>query len=188
MIRAFGYGISLKGEVCMYFEGMNKKVSSTALGVHFAKHDLVYSVAYDQSRGKCFSGSMDNSVRVWDVRTGECLAVLSGHNSLVGLLNTSGARVLSAAADGLVNIWDTTSNKLEHTLHHSCAVVSLASDDATVLTAAGDTVHMWDIRSGIALWEMRVGDQVWHVVWQRGILIIASRRNSASMFDVYDFR
>jgi len=131
---------------------------------------------------------MDNSVRVWDVRNGECLAVLSGHDSLVGLINSSGDRILSASSDGWVNIWNATSNKLQHTLRHSSAVVCLANDDSRVFTASGGAVRMWDIRSGAAVWESWVGDQVWQIVWQQGILIVASRRNNASMFDLYDFR
>jgi F-box and WD-40 domain protein CDC4 len=131
---------------------------------------------------------MDNSVRVWDVRTGECLAVLSGHTSLVGLINSSGIHVLSAAADGRVNVWNVISGDLQHTLPHPSAVVCLASDEDRAVTASGGTVQMWDISSGVSIWDACVGNQVWNIVWKQGVLIVASRRNNVSMFDLYDFR
>lgn len=46
----------------------------------------VYSVACDELGNRACSGSMDATVRVWDVLTGSCLHLLEGHSSLVGLL------------------------------------------------------------------------------------------------------
>lgn len=86
----------------------------------------------------------------------------------------SGPLLLSAEADGCVDIWSVKLNNLHYTLTHTSAVICLANDDARAFTASGNAVKMWHIRSGEAAWEVWVGDQVWPLVWQQGILIVAS--------------
>jgi WD40 repeat protein len=48
-----------------------------------------YKVVLDLGRSQAFSGSIDSTVRVWDLRIGECRHTLTGHTSLVGLLGQS---------------------------------------------------------------------------------------------------
>ncbi|KAE9384145.1 WD40 repeat-like protein [Gymnopus androsaceus JB14] len=54
----------------------------------------------------CALGSMDGTVHLWSISTGQCLAVLSGHTSLVGLLGLSPSFLVSAAADSTLRVWD----------------------------------------------------------------------------------
>ena len=53
------------------------------------------------------SGSSDNTVRVWDSRSGQCRAVLSGHRSRVWDVSSTnnGALLASAGGDGTVRLW-----------------------------------------------------------------------------------
>ena len=55
------------------------------------------------------SGSSDNTVRLWETRTGACKAVLRGHRSRIwGLTATANGRLTaSGSGDGSVRIWDT---------------------------------------------------------------------------------
>lgn len=50
---------------------------------------IVYSVVLDPTRNQACSGSMDGTVRVWNLSTGQCAHTLTGHTSLVGLLGLS---------------------------------------------------------------------------------------------------
>ena len=54
------------------------------------------------------SRSSDNSVRLWETRTGACKAVLRGHRSRIwGLTATANGRLTtSGSRDGSVRIWD----------------------------------------------------------------------------------
>lgn len=108
---------------------------------------------------------------------------------LVGLISHSGDYLLSAAADGCVNIWNATSYKLQHTLKQSSAVVCLAMDhdNTRFFTASSGIVKMWDLPSGEASWETAVGSQVWQIVWREGSLIVASWRDGTVVYDLYDF-
>ena len=56
------------------------------------------------------SGSSDNTVRIWNLETAECLQILKGHSSRIWDLSSSQTGVLlsSASADGTVKLWDLT--------------------------------------------------------------------------------
>jgi len=55
-------------------------------------------------RGHAHEGP--GTVCLWSISTGQCLAVLSGHTSLVGLLGLSPSFLVSAAADSPLKVWD----------------------------------------------------------------------------------
>ena len=76
----------------------------------------VYSVAFDKYRHRFASGSMNKTLKVWNVMTGECLHSLTGHTSLVGLLGTSLNYSVSGAANASLQVWDSNDYKLKHTL------------------------------------------------------------------------
>lgn len=41
------------------------------------------NVTFDKAGGRCITGSYDRTCRVWDVESGDELAVLSGHGNVV---------------------------------------------------------------------------------------------------------
>ena len=64
------------------------------------------------------SGSFDESIRVWDVRTGKCLKTLPAHSDPVSAVhfNRDGSLIVSSSYDGMCRIWDTTTGKCLKTL------------------------------------------------------------------------
>ena len=46
------------------------------------------------------SASRDTTVRIWDVKTGECTAVLEGHTATIRALAAHGDTLVSASYDG----------------------------------------------------------------------------------------
>ena len=60
------------------------------------------------------SGSFDESVRIWDVRTGKCLKTLPAHSDPVSAVhfNRDGSLIVSSSYDGLCRIWDTASGEI----------------------------------------------------------------------------
>ena len=67
------------------------------------------------------SGSLDTSIRVWDVETGACLHTLIGHQSLTSGLELKDNILVSGNADSTVKVWDITTGQCLQTLQGACA-------------------------------------------------------------------
>eukprot|EP01046_Picozoa_sp_COSAG06_P096318 COSAG06_NODE_42415_length_382_cov_0.462898_2_plen_73_part_01 len=66
----------------------------------------VISLAWSASGATIFSGARDNTIKVWDPRTGLEMRTLTGHKGDVHrLVILPDNRMLSAAADGCIKIW-----------------------------------------------------------------------------------
>lgn len=67
--------------------------------------DLVRALHFDDDR--IVSGSYDQSVRVWDIRTGACLLNFqSGHSSWVFDVMLSATKIVSVSQDKTILIMD----------------------------------------------------------------------------------
>lgn len=128
--------------------------------------------AISSDRGKVVSGSDDQSVIVWDKQTTQLLEELKGHDAQVSCVRMlSGERVLTAAHDGTVKMWDVRTDTCVATVGRcSSAVLCIEYDDSTgILAAAGrDTVaNIWDIRAGRQMQKL-----LGHTKWIRSIRMV----------------
>lgn len=103
------------------------------------------------------SGGNDNSVRIWDSETGECMRILDGHSEPVWSVAWSldGRRIASGSADRTIRIWDTDNGTCIRVLRgHSNTVRCIVwSSDSKSLTSASwdNTVRLWDVDRSICL-------------------------------------
>ena len=65
-------------------------------------------MAFDASGGTLASGSDDQTVKLWDVASGECLRTLEGHSNYVYSVafDVSGGTLASGSDDRTVKLWD----------------------------------------------------------------------------------
>jgi WD40 repeat protein len=97
------------------------------------------------------SAGDDGTARVWDVATGKCLAVLTGHAGPVyaAAVSPDGSRLATAGADRTVRLWDLDAGKeLAAFRRHADAVVAVAFADGgrqTLSADRGGTVKAWDV-------------------------------------------
>lgn len=114
----------------------------------------VWAVARLDAR-RIVSGGGDETLRVWDVETGDTLAILEGHDGAVsGLAALDERRVVSAHYDGTLRVWDVESGAMLRTLrgHPDGASAVARLDGRRVISASDDgTLRVWDVESGIAL-------------------------------------
>jgi WD40 repeat protein/serine/threonine protein kinase len=96
----------------------------------------------------------DDAVRLWDLRTGALLAVMTGHRNRISSVAFSpdGTRIASASQDQTVRVWDAAGGKPVAVLqgHTSHAVEALFSPDgARVVSASYDgTLRLWNAADG----------------------------------------
>jgi len=67
----------------------------------------VSSLAVDWDNLRCFSGSADGTIRVWDLASDRCVHVLSGHPCWIcGLCPDYETRLASICQEGVLKLWD----------------------------------------------------------------------------------
>jgi RNA polymerase sigma factor (sigma-70 family) len=101
------------------------------------------------------TGSVDRTVRLWDVRTRKEVVVLRGHAGevLAVAFAPDGRLVASASADRTVKLWDPATGKERASLRHPDAPTCVAfSPDGKQLATGGkdNSLRFWDVASGAA--------------------------------------
>ncbi|MFD0200396.1 MULTISPECIES: WD40 repeat domain-containing protein [Saccharothrix] len=111
--------------------------------------DGVVSVTTDASSKRALSASADGTARLWDIGTGEPLAVLGPHAA--GLVTAAFVRdetaILTAATDGSLGVWDARTGELMdwHDVESGIAVVEVAGDGSSCLVGSREgTLLSWD--------------------------------------------
>jgi F-box/WD-40 domain protein MET30 len=85
------------------------------------------------------SGSLDNTLKVWSMDTGECLRTLFGHVEGVWSVAFDKRRFVSGSSDSTIRIWDADSGQALHTLkEHEKGVTSVSLSDTKIISASED--------------------------------------------------
>ena len=117
----------------------------------------VGAVAVTPDGGRAVSGSLDRTLRLWDLGTGQRVRTLEGHTSSVRAvaLTPDGRRAVSGSGDHTLRLWDLESGQCLGTLEgHTSSVraVALTPDGRRALSASDDrTLRLWDLESGQCL-------------------------------------
>lgn len=149
----------------------------------------VYNVVLGPACDLAYSGSMDGTVRVWNLQRGQCQRVLSGHTSLVGLLSLSSSYLVSGSADATLRVWDPKTGEHYHTLAtHNSVVTCLQHDDDKVVNGDGGVLRLWDIRDGSLVRDLLTGATcVMQVAFEGRWCVAAVSRVDHIELHIWDF-
>jgi WD40 repeat protein/serine/threonine protein kinase len=126
----------------------------------------VVAVAFTSDGRRLITGSLDKTIRVWDLATGQFVRTLVGHDQAVVALAVApdGRTLASGSLDQTVRLWDLATGAERRVLRgHTAGVESLAfSPDGTTLTSAGpdQAVRIWEVATGRLRATLRVEGDV----------------------------
>ena len=113
----------------------------------------VASVAINDDGTRIVSGINENTVLVWNPRTGEDILELKGHTGDVTsvAISADGTRIVSGSKDRTVRLWDAQSGKARRKLAwntESVTGVAISGDGTRIVSAGGnDPIRVWDMRA-----------------------------------------
>ena len=156
----------------------------------------VLSVAWNPG-GTMIASASDYAVRIWNVRDGRLLHILSDHGGLVDSVvwSSDGTMIASGSLDNTVRIWNIQDGKLRHTFpDYGSWVWSVAwSPDGTMIASGSRNgfVRIWDVRDGRLLSTLSANEfMVTSVVWSPDGAMIASGSTDGAVriWNVHDGR
>lgn len=116
-----------------------------------------------------------------------CVAILQGHNSLVGLLILQNKTLVSASADGKICKWSLEEeDPLSFSLDaHAGAVTCLAYDGKSLISGGEDGIKMWDVETGKFVRKLSSGFRAaWKVVMDEEIIVTSIMRGNECTMEV----
>ncbi|KAF9438650.1 hypothetical protein BGZ76_006211 [Entomortierella beljakovae] len=110
--------------------------------------DGVMCLQFDDSF--LITGSYDNTAKVWNIETGECLRTLSGHALCIRALHFDDAKLITGSMDRTLKIWNYHTGQCIRTLQgHSDGVVSLDFDSRILASGSVDSsIKIWNFATG----------------------------------------
>lgn len=151
-------------------------------------NDKIYSTALNYKTRRCFSGSMDLSINVWDFEKGKLLYSLEGHNSLVGLLELSDEYLVSAAADSTLRVWDpNTGENYSKLKGHNSAITCFQHDDLRIVSGSERMLKLWDIKTGKFVRDLLsdITGSIWQVSFDSDRCVAAVQKNKNESEETY---
>jgi len=100
--------------------------------------------------GRLISGSLDKTIKLWDLKSQTCVATLTGHGkSVEALALLPDGRLVSGSKDNTIKLWDLKSQVCVATLSgHSDGVTALVPlpDGRLISSSLDNTIKLWNLQ------------------------------------------
>ncbi|MDC0744852.1 effector-associated domain EAD1-containing protein [Polyangium mundeleinium] len=159
----------------------------------FLGHDkLVSACVVTPDGGHVLSASADRSLRLWSLRSGDCVKILKGHDDDLTscALTPDGKIAVSTSNDTTTRIWDLAAERCLDTLDNGnrwATTCALAPEGRHLVIGSDDgTLTVWDLpsRQRIATWSGHDHYVTACLVTPSGKLVSASRDQSVRVWDL----
>ncbi|KAF9375484.1 hypothetical protein CPC16_000693 [Podila verticillata] len=147
--------------------------------------DGVMCLQFDDSF--LITGSYDNTVKVWNIETGECLRTLTGHALCIRALHFDDAKLITGSMDRTLKIWNYHTGQCIRTLQgHTDGIVTLDFDSRILASGSADaTIKIWNFATGECSTLKGHGDLVNKVqIYKKKLLVSASDDTTVKLWDI----
>jgi WD40 repeat protein len=125
--------------------------------------------------GKCLaSGGFDDTIKLWNLDTGELLHTLTKHSQpvLAVTFSPDGQTLISGSVDDTIKLWNLDTGDTIGTIgEHSDSVTSIA--DSLALTPDGQAIASGSDDNTIKLWQLSTGELLNTFIHPRGVNSVA---------------
>ncbi|XP_023043841.1 CMT1A duplicated region transcript 1 protein isoform X3 [Piliocolobus tephrosceles] len=92
------------------------------------------------------SGSYDLSIRYWDLKSGACTRIFSGHQGTITCMDLCKDRLVSGGRDCQVKVWDVDTGKCLKTFRHKDPILATRINDTYIVSSCErGVVKVWHI-------------------------------------------
>ncbi|KAL5980920.1 hypothetical protein ACLOJK_028840 [Asimina triloba] len=118
---------------------------------------------------RLYSSSLDNTIRVWDIATLQCLETLRGHTSAVTSVLCWDQYLLSASLDQTIKVWASTesanrevtyTHNAEHGILFLCGTYDLQAKPVLMSAFDDNSVRLYDLPSFIERGKVLSKDEI----------------------------
>lgn len=97
------------------------------------------------------TGSYDNTIKIWDLESGQEIRTLEGHTRGIRSLQMDEQKLVSASLDGTVKFWNWRTGQLLSTLSsHTDGVISVHFQDEVIASGSIDhTIRVYNFQTGV---------------------------------------
>ncbi len=139
----------------------------------------IRSVAFSPDGTILASGSVDNTIKLWDIATHAPIATLEHTDRANSVAFSPDGTILASGSIDHITLWDVATGKNIATLaEHPYTNRSLAfsPDGTTLASGSGDHIRLWDVEMRIPITTLRhrQGDVVYSVIFSPDGTILAS--------------
>jgi COMPASS component SWD3 len=150
------YICAASDDTCIYVWVVSENDSSNAkpgecIRVLRGHEGFVFTVSFHPNAMFLASGSFDETIRIWDLRTGICIRIIPAHSDPVTSIqfNSHGNHLVSSSYDGLIRVWEVATGDCLKTLidDHNPPVssVSFSPNGQYILASSLDNkIRLWD--------------------------------------------
>lgn len=148
-LEFFPLNNNLFGELILTTDNIKLANNIGSLIYTFNGHsEIVYSIQVIEQMNKIFSTSKDKTIKVWDLKTGECLKTLrQEYWDTCLVFSNLHKKLISGSFDKTVKIWCLEKYETIHVLNNISTVLSLCllSENELACGLGDGSINIWDL-------------------------------------------